>query len=108
MVPLEPVALGDMLLAVMAGAFVVLFGALYAAFFAFARLHRLPRLLHLAHLSFALLAACVTLLASALNLDGFWSLLVVLLLAGYFIAPRLIWRLSEATHAGHDAEGSTP
>ena len=37
-------------------------------------------------------------LAWLLRLDGAWLVLVAVLLAGYYAAPRFIWRLSVATH----------
>jgi hypothetical protein len=103
----DPVALNDILIAVMAGALVVLFGALYAVTFAFGRLYRKPSLILAAYGFFLLLAACVFVLSGALRLSGLWEILLVLLLAGYFVAPQMIWRLSLATHAD-EAEGSAP
>ena len=38
------------------------------------------------------LAASVVSLAWFLRLDGAWLTLAALLLAGYFVAPRFIWR----------------
>jgi len=98
MTSVEPVGLNDILIAVMAGALVVLFGALYAATFAFGRLYDKAGLVLVAYGFFALLAVCVFVLASALHLTGFWEMLVVVLLVGYLVAPRMIWRLSQATH----------
>ena len=44
------------------------------------------------------LAASVAGLTALLNLWGWWLALVVLMLVGYYLAPRFIWRLSEAVH----------
>ena len=104
----EPVGLNDLLIAVMAGALVVLFGALYALTFAFGRLYGKVSLVLLAYGFFALLAACVFVLASALHLNGFWEMLVVVLLVGYLVAPRLIWRLSLATHQCDETVSTGP
>ncbi len=98
MTSVDPVGLNDILIAVMAGALVVLFGALYAGALAFGRLYGKAGLVLVAYGFFALLAACVFVLSSALHLTGGWEMLVVLLLGGYLIAPHLIWRLSLATH----------
>lgn len=103
MTPVEPVDLADMLVAVIAGALLVLCGALYAATYAFARLYRRGDLRLLAYVFFAALAGCVFVLANALHLSGTWNVLVGLLLVGYLMAPRLIWKLSVATH---DTPGS--
>jgi hypothetical protein len=94
----EPVELSNFLVAVISGALVVVFGALYAAAFAFGKLYRKNSLIAAAYGIFGLLSAAVFALASALNLHGAWSALVVVLLAGYLEAPRFIWRLSVASH----------
>ena len=106
MTPIEPVGLNELFAGVMAGALIVLFGALYAALFAFARLFRKRRMMVIAYGFFGLLAASVLALAGALNMSGFWDLLIILLLVGYLVAPHLIWRLAEGTHAGQDDETS--
>lgn len=110
MSPIEPVGASDLLLAVIAGALVVLCGACYAAMFAFAKLYRRNHFMVLAHVFFGALVCCVLLLAYALHLAGVWEVLVGLLLVGYLIAPRLIWKLSTATHdapAGAASPGRT-
>jgi hypothetical protein len=40
----------------------------------------------------------VYVLATSLQLGGIWNILMVLMLVAYFLAPRMIWRLTEATH----------
>ena len=106
--PVQPVQVGDIMLAVISGALVVLTGALYALLFAFGRLWRKRGLMNLAHLSFGLLAVSVLTLSRALNLDGAWQVLTILLLLGYLLAPRAIWRLSVDTHAGHEPPAPPP
>lgn len=105
---IEPVVLSDLFTAVIAGALVVLCGALYAATLALARLQGRRGLALIAYAFFAGLAYCVLVLARALHLNGFWELLVGLLLAGYLVAPHLIWKLSVATHGHREPDGSTP
>jgi len=95
---LEPVELQDLLIAVIAGALVVLSGALYAFCFALARLRQRRWLMHLAYAAYALLAVMVGLLARALHLNGFWLWLVAAMLIGYLLAPHGIWRLCVGTH----------
>jgi hypothetical protein len=96
--PIQPVQVADFMIAVVAGALVVLMGALYAVLFAFGRLWAKPLLLTLAYGSFALLTGSVLTLARALNLDGSWQIITVVLLTGYLLAPHAIWRLSVGTH----------
>ena len=62
------------------------------------RLFGSPSLMLVAYGCFALLVGAVYVLATSLHLDGIWNVLMVLLLIAYFLAPRMIWRLTEATH----------
>jgi hypothetical protein len=102
--PVPSAALPDIMTAVIAGALIVLCGALYAATLAFARLYAQRSLAALAYGFFAALAGCVFVLARALDLSGQWAILVGLVLAGYLVAPHLIWNLSVATHADEAAD----
>lgn len=86
----------------LAGALVVLFGALYALLFALGKMGN-KRFLHgLALLAYLGFAFSVWLLADALVMEGFWLLIVAVMLVGYLLAPRLIWRLCVGTHAGQE------
>lgn len=102
---IEPVEVQRFVLASLSAGAVVLFGACYAVFLALSRLNGFTVLGHLSNLSYAALAASVVSLAWFLRLDGAWLALVACLLAGYFAAPRFIWRLSVATHDAVDDEG---
>ena len=101
---IEPVEVQRFVLASLSAGAVVLFGACYAVFLALSRLNGFSLLRHLSSLSYAALAASVVSLAWFLRLDGAWLVLVALLLGGYFVAPRFIWRLSVATHEAVDEE----
>jgi ABC-type glycerol-3-phosphate transport system permease component len=94
----EPVELNNILISVIAGALVVLFGALYALTFAFGRLTGRIVLTGLAYGFFALLAVAVLILADALRLTGFWQLITAVILGGYLLAPHAIWKLCAGTH----------
>jgi hypothetical protein len=76
----------------------VVFGAVYAACFAFGRLFGKSSLVLIAYGCFALLMGTVYVLATSLHLDGIWNVMMVVMLLAYFLAPRMIWRLSTATH----------
>lgn len=95
---IEPVEIQRFALAALSAGAIVLFGACYAVFLALSRLHAFAALRHLSNLSYASLAVSVGGLAWFLRLDGGWLILIVLLLVGYYVAPRFIWRLSVATH----------
>ena len=94
----EAIGLQDLILGTMASAAVVLMGAFYALFFALGRLHASPSFAAASIVSYALLAAAVYVLVQALTLDGIWITVVAVMLVGYFLLPRAIWRLCVGTH----------
>ena len=98
----EPVLAQHILIAAMAGAMVILFGAFYALAFAWSKTHGKPRLLVWAYLAYALLVASSLVLARALNLDGLWQWVIGVMLSGYLLAPHAIWHLCVGTHAEGD------
>jgi len=95
----EPVASQDLLIAAMAGAMVVMFGAIYAMLFAWSRIHSKPRLLIGAYVVYALLFAATLVLVRTLNLSGLWQLVAAVMVVGYLLAPQAIWHLCVGTHA---------
>ncbi|MCY3566294.1 MAG: hypothetical protein OXH27_08945 [Gammaproteobacteria bacterium] len=95
---IDPVDVQRIVLATLAAGAAVLFGACYAIFLALSRLRDLAVLRRLSNLSYLALAVSVLALAWYLRLAGGWLALVVILLVGYYLAPRFIWRLSVATH----------
>ena len=96
----QATAVNGILLATMAGALVVLAGALYAAVFAIGKLFDNPALVKLSYLFYAVLVVAVLVLDRTLGFSGAWQLLVVVMLAGYLFAPQIIWHLCVATHQG--------
>jgi len=88
----------DILLGAIAGALIVCAGALYALFFGLSRLYRSSNLTSVAYASYALLVAATLLLTRALQLEGFWSVVILTMLIGYFAAPYAIWKLCIGTH----------
>lgn len=99
----EALEVNRILLATMAGAMVILAGALYAAVFAIGKLSAKPALVRLSYLFYGILVVAVLVLARSLEFTGAWNLLVVLLVVAYLIAPHLIWKLCVATHDSDDA-----
>ncbi|HUX91113.1 MAG TPA: hypothetical protein VMV48_10550 [Gallionellaceae bacterium] len=97
---IEPVKMADFFATFFSAASVIVFGALYALLFAYSRIKNVPRMMPLAYAAYALLFASVIVLASVANLFGslLWVFIVVLMLAGYLLAPHLIWHLCVATH----------
>jgi hypothetical protein len=100
----EPVEMQDMMLAAIAGALVVMFGAAYAFVFALSKLNGKRLYSIAAYACFAGLSVCVLVLAKALNMQGFWQIVTATMLLGYLLAPRAIWKLSVGTHEGSDTE----
>ncbi len=103
---IEPVKMADFFVAFFSAASVILFGALYALLFAYSRVSNMPRLLLGAYAAYAALVASVIVLANVANLFGslFWGFVVMLMLAGYLIAPHAIWHLCVSTQ-GAPAQG---
>lgn len=100
----------QILLAALAGAMVVVFGAVHAFFLALARLRRSRKFMNWAWVTYAAFFVAVMTLAWSLRLTGFWTWIVLVMLVGYLLAPRAIWRLSVATHPQHReaSSGKTP
>ena len=98
----EPVALQDFMVAVIAGAMVILFGALYAFTYAVAKLSKKRSLIVVAYGIFAGFSVSVLVLARALNLNGYWWAVTIAMLLGYLLAPQAIWKLSVGTHEVSD------
>ncbi len=95
---IDPVMSDSILLAAMSGALIVVFGALFAVLYAFARLKGNRQLMYMAYLNYFLLVVSAIALSRALNLDGYWTVIVVIMLAGYFAGPHVIWKLCVKTH----------
>lgn len=94
----QSIALQNLFFATMASAAVVLMGAFYALFFALSRLHNNRLFAAAAFASYGLLVVAVYVLVRSLALDGLWISIVVVMLAGYLLLPRAIWRLCVGTH----------
>lgn len=103
---LEPVKLANFFIVFFSAASVILFGAGYALLFAWSRVRNRPRLMPLAYAAYVGLCASVLTLAFAANLfnNTFWSVIVLLMLVGYLLAPQAIWHLCVGTHADEDRD----
>ena len=106
----EPVLASNIMLATMAGAMMILFGAFYAFFFAWSRLKNNTSYATLAYLSYGIFAVFTVVLVQVLHLSGYWRILVALILLGYLLAPHGIWHLCVGTHPHEEemAASSTP
>lgn len=95
---IQPVDLKDFLLTFFVSAGIILSGACYALFYAWARLRHRPAFLNWALLAYAVLAGCALTLMQTAHLEGHWRTITLLMLIGYFLAPRAIFRLCAVTH----------
>ncbi len=99
----DPLIVQNVMVATLYGAGVVLFGASYAIFLALSRLdgmlHKRKLLSLVALFSYVLVALSTIGLVHSLQLRGWWLGLVGLMLIGYFLAPRFIWKLSHEMHS---------
>lgn len=100
----QAVEVNSIMLATMAGAMVVLSGALYAAVFAIGRLAQNINLVRLSYLFYGVLVVSVLVLARTLNFSGIWNGVSVVMLVGYLVAPQGIWYLCVGTHGADDQE----
>ena len=100
----EPMQAQQIMLATMAGAMIVMFGAAYAFLFAWSRISRKPLVMPLAYAAYGILAAAVLVLAKSLDLSGFWTIVVWVMLLGYLLAPHGIWHLCVRTHEDQHSE----
>jgi hypothetical protein len=101
---IQPVELKDFILNFFAAAAIILSGAGYALCYASAQLTRRRGFLAAAFVAYGVLALSVGLLIDTAHLDGFWRIVAVLMLLGYFAAPIAIHRLCTATHADEESE----
>lgn len=88
----------DLLLSAFAGAMVVISGGLYALLLALARLRGSLQLGRAAACAYAVLVVFALVLADRLELERGWFAVIAVMLVGYLLAPRAIWRLTEGTH----------
>ena len=107
---LEPVKLANFFIVFFSAASVILFGATYALLFAWSRVKQRPRLMPLAYAGYLGLFVSVIVLAFAANLfnNTFWTVIVLLMLVGYLLAPHAIWHLCVGTHAEEHADEAAP
>lgn len=77
---------------------IVMLATLYALFYALGQLRGNSTMIHASYGAFVLFLGAVWTFTRALDLSGIWLLLVGVLVVGYFVAPRWIWKLSVATH----------
>ena len=88
----------NLLFGALSGALIVVSGALYALLFALGQLYASRFSMYGAYLASGAFIGFSLLLLRALDLSGLWTVVVIVMLAGYFVAPKAIWCLCLGTH----------
>jgi len=96
---IEPVALQDFFITFFSSALVILAGASYALLFAWSKVNATTGIKMAAYVSYAVLILSVAELTRAANFQGYWLIISVVMVVGYFFAPIGIWHLCVKTHA---------
>lgn len=95
---IQPVDLKDFLLVFFTSAAIVLFGAAYAICHTLSVLRKADRLKRIGYGFYVALLVCIMVLSNAAHFKDLWLILSLTAAAGYFWAPRLILKLTMATH----------
>lgn len=96
---IEPVALQDFFITFFSSALIILAGASYALLFAWSKVNATTSIKIAAYVSYAVLILSVAQLTRAANFQGYWLIISVVMVVGYFFAPIGIWHLCVKTHA---------
>jgi hypothetical protein len=98
----EPVALKDFFITFFSSALIILSGASCALLFTWSKVNPDLRIKIASYVSYAVLILSVAQLTRAAQFQGYWLIISVVMVIGYFFAPIGIWHLCVKTHANHD------
>jgi hypothetical protein len=99
---IEPVALQDFFITFFSSALIILAGASYAILFAWSKVNPNFNIKFAAYFSYGVLILSVAELTRAAQFHGYWLIISLVMVIGYFFAPIGIWHLCINTHADHD------
>jgi hypothetical protein len=99
---IKPIHYSQLIIAIFSSAMLITCATLYAILFAFARLKNSYKLMSFAYFSYVGLLLSVICLSQAVNFEGYWYILSLSLLIGYFFAPEAMLKLCLATHNTDD------
>jgi len=99
---IEPVALEDFFITFFSSALIILAGASYALLFAWSKVNPRIQIKIAAYVSYAALIAAVVELTNAAHFQGYWLVISLVMVIGYFFAPIAIWHLCVKTHDAPD------
>ncbi len=104
---IEPVALKDFFITFFSSALIIMAGASYALLFAWSKVNAKTAIKLGAYSAYLILVASVAELTQTAHFSGYWLIISVIMLIGYFFAPIGIWHLCLKTHADHDLTTTT-
>ena len=99
---IEPVALEDFFITFFSSALIILAGASYALLFAWSKVNPGLYIKMAAYSSYVVLILSVLELTRAAHFQGYWLIISLVMVIGYFFAPIGIWHLCVKTHAGQN------
>ncbi|MDP2902034.1 MAG: hypothetical protein Q8N96_02855 [Methylovulum sp.] len=99
---IEPVALKDFFITFFSAALIIMAGASYALLFAWSKVNPKTSIKLAAYSAYLVLAASVAELTQTAHFSGYWLIISIMMLIGYFFAPIGIWHLCVKTHTDHD------
>ena len=95
---IEPVALEDFFITFFSSALIILAGASYALLFAWSKVNSAISIKVVAYISYFALILSVAELTRAAHFEGYWLIISLVMVIGYFFAPIGIWHLCVKTH----------
>ncbi len=104
---IEPVALQDFFITFFSAALIILAGASYALLFAWSKVNPNFCIKFAVYVSYAVLIISVAELTRAAQFQGYWLIISVVMVVGYFFAPIGIWHLCVKTHADQNLSTTT-
>ncbi|MDO9105139.1 MAG: hypothetical protein Q7U57_09290 [Methylovulum sp.] len=99
---IEPVELKDFFITFFSSALIIMAGASYALLFAWSKTNAKTGIKVAAYSAYLVLAVSVAELTYAAHFSGYWLIISITMLVGYFFAPIGIWHLCVKTHTDHD------
>jgi hypothetical protein len=95
---IEPVALEDFFITFFSSALIILAGASYALLFAWSKVNSATSIKVVTYISYFTLILSVAELTRAAHFQGYWLIISLVMVMGYFFAPIGIWHLCVKTH----------
>jgi hypothetical protein len=95
---IEPVALEDFFITFFSSALIILAGASYALLFAWSKVNSATSIKVVTYISYFTLILSVAELTRAAHFEGYWLIISLVMVMGYFFAPIGIWHLCVKTH----------